>query len=103
MEKSVACQTPERRAQFSVSVTKKKREGMKQKVFDIIQKEIGRNPAEIDPNKPIREQITLDSMQFVGLLARIELGLNIELPLSAMDVITLNEFLGAIEKTASAG
>lgn len=75
---------------------------MRQKVFEIIENEIGRDPAEIDPEKPIREQISLDSMQFVGLLARIELGLDIELPISAMEVKTLNEFLGVIEKTAQA-
>jgi acyl carrier protein len=44
--------------------------------------------------------VSLDSMQFVSLMARIEVELNIELPISAMEVKTLNEFLAVVEKTA---
>ncbi|HEX7511725.1 MAG TPA: acyl carrier protein [Chitinivibrionales bacterium] len=70
-----------------------------EKLFSLIHKEIGRDPAEIDADKPIRDQIALDSMQFVSLAARIELALDIELPLSVMEATTLNEFLGEINKT----
>jgi len=72
---------------------------VKDKLFSTIHKEIGRDPAELDPDKPIRDQIALDSMQFVSLVARIELALNLELPISAMEVNTLNEFLTVIDET----
>lgn len=74
-------------------------EALKQKIFGTIQKELSRDPAAIDPDKPIRDQVSLDSMQFVSLMARIELELNIELPISAMEARTLNEFLAVVEKT----
>jgi hypothetical protein len=34
----------------------------------------------------------------VGVVARIELELGIELPMSVMEVKTLNEFLAVVEK-----
>jgi acyl carrier protein len=73
-------------------------EQLRQKIFSLIQKDINADPSKIDPDKPIREQVGLDSMQFVGVVARIELELNIELPMSVMEVKTLNEFLAVVEK-----
>ena len=73
-------------------------EQLKQKIFSLIQKDINADPSKIDPDKPIRDQIGLDSMQFVGVIARVELELGIELPISIMEVKTLNEFLAVLEK-----
>jgi acyl carrier protein len=73
-------------------------EQLKQKIFSLIQKDINADPSKIDPDKPIRDQIGLDSMQFVGVIARVELELGIELPISIMEVKTLNEFLAVVEK-----
>jgi acyl carrier protein len=70
---------------------------LKRKLFGIIQKDINIDPATIDPDKPIREQISLDSMRFVSIIARIELEMNIEIPISVMEAKTLNEFLSIIE------
>jgi acyl carrier protein len=72
---------------------------LKKKIFGIMQKDIHVDPASIDADKPIREQISLDSMQFVSITARIELEMNVELPMSIMEAKTLNEFLLLIEDT----
>jgi acyl carrier protein len=73
-------------------------EQLRQKIFGIIQQDINADPSKIDPDKPIRDQIALDSMQFIGIVARIELDLNVELPISVMEARTLNEFLSVVEK-----
>jgi acyl carrier protein len=73
-------------------------EQLRQKIFGLIQQDINADPSNIDPDKPIRDQIALDSMQFIGVVARIELELGIELPMSVMEVKTLNEFLDVVEK-----
>ena len=83
-------------------------ENLKKKVFAIIQKDVNIDPATIDPEGDFRENVSLDSMQFVAVLARLEKDLDIEVPISAMEAKTLNEFLGFIEaaleeKTAAAG
>jgi acyl carrier protein len=72
---------------------------LKKKIFGIMQKDIHIDPASIDADKPIREQISLDSMQFVSITARIELEMNVELPMSIMEAKTLNEFLLLVEDT----
>lgn len=69
----------------------------KQKIFDVIKKEIDADPVTIDPAKPIRDQVSLDSMQFVGLVARLEIELDIELPMTIMEVKTLNEFFDVVD------
>jgi acyl carrier protein len=71
----------------------------KQRIFGIIENSINIDPASIDPDTPIRDQISLDSMQFVSVIGRIELEMNLELPLSAMEAKTLNEFLEILDKT----
>jgi acyl carrier protein len=71
---------------------------LKAKIFSVIRKDMSVDPATVDPDMPIRDQISLDSMQFVSLTARLEVELNIELPVSIMQVRTLNEFLAVIER-----
>ena len=68
------------------------------RVKNIIEKEYNIKLADIDPNKDIREQIFIDSMQLVKIVARLELELQIELPISIMEASTLNEFISIIEK-----
>jgi acyl carrier protein len=70
----------------------------RQKILDLIQKEVTMDPATIDPDKDLREQVLLDSMQFVGIAARIEIELDIELPITVMEVSTLNQFLEKVEE-----
>jgi acyl carrier protein len=69
----------------------------KKKIFDILQKEVRLDPASIDPNTDFRDQISIDSMQFVALLARLEKEFDIEIPISAMEAKTLNEFLSFLD------
>lgn len=71
---------------------------IQQQIFSVIEKEIHIDPTTIDPDKDLREQISLDSMQFVRLIARLEEKFSIELPISIMEVSTLNEFLTIVNQ-----
>jgi len=72
-------------------------EHIRKKIFTIIEKQTNIKLSTVDPDKDIREQISLDSMQFVTIIARLEADLGIEIPISIMEVNTLNEFLSVIE------
>jgi acyl carrier protein len=72
-------------------------QSVKQKVFSIINREAAIDFTTIDPNADFREQVNLDSMQFVAVLARLEKEFGIEIPISAMEATTLNDFLAVIE------
>ncbi len=76
-------------------------EGIKQKINEIIEKASRIKISDLDPDKDLREQVALDSIQFVGIVARIEEGLSIELPMAIMEVSTLNQFLEIVEKELS--
>ncbi|MBN1577638.1 MAG: acyl carrier protein [Chitinispirillaceae bacterium] len=73
-------------------------EKLKERIDGIILSDIGIDPATIDADKPIRDQISLDSMQFVSLIAKLEIELDVELPIAIMQVNTLREFYGAIQQ-----
>jgi acyl carrier protein len=70
--------------------------GTRERIYEIIKSELNRDPAEIDPAKDLREQVLLDSMQFVALLARLENDLKIEIPITALESNTLNQFLDVV-------
>ena len=76
----------------------------RKQVFSIIKGVANVDPATLDPGKNLRDQINLDSMQFVAVIAKLENDLNIELPISAMEAQTLGDFLavldGELDKTA---
>lgn len=69
----------------------------KKELLKLIETEMGVNLNDINPDRDIREQIDLDSMQMVSLSAKVEERYNIELPLSVMGVTTLNEFISIVE------
>jgi acyl carrier protein len=71
---------------------------LRDKVFAIIEKDIPDTIADIDPDAELRTQLSVDSMLFVRVLARLEAELGIEIPMSAMESKTLNEFLGILER-----
>lgn len=73
-------------------------DNIKKTVFSAIQKELNINPEEIDPKQDLRQEAVMDSMQFVSLIARIELLLDIQIPISIMEISTLNEFLDVIDQ-----
>lgn len=70
----------------------------KEKIFSIIKQETNIDISNIDPKRDLQEQVSFDSMQFVSITSRVENELKIELPISVMEISTLNEFLDIIEK-----
>ncbi len=72
------------------------------RILNAISEEVQFDVSVLDLNRAIEEQVTLDSMQFVAVAARVERELDIELPLSVMECRTLNEFLSAISKELEA-
>jgi len=75
----------------------------KSKVFSVIEKQTNLKASQINPDLPIREQANLDSMQFVAIIAHVETVLNIELPIEAMAVDTLDQFLTIVYKAVAKG
>jgi acyl carrier protein len=69
----------------------------RQRVFGIIKAVANVDPATLDPSKNLRDQISLDSMQFMSVIAKLENDLNIELPISAMEAETLGDFLAVLD------
>ncbi len=72
-------------------------EELKQRVFSIIKGKASISLSHIDPDKNINEQITFDSIHLVGIITEIEKVLEIQFPISVMEVTTVNEFLAIIE------
>ena len=63
------------------------------RLSEILDKEFQINLAQIEPDTPILNQLPLDSMQLVAIVARIEQEFGIELPLSIIEEPTLNSFI----------
>ncbi len=70
---------------------------MKDRIDKIILAETSIDPKNIPPDKPITEIVSLDSMQFVSLMAKIEIELGIELPISMIQIKTMRDFYREIE------
>ena len=75
------------------------KEEIKQRIYSAIREEMSIDPQALDPDKELREQVELDSVQLVGLASRLESELDIELPLSVMDAGSFREFLQIIDET----
>jgi acyl carrier protein len=77
--------------------------GLQKKLFTILTDDFNINPEGIDPDRPIFEQLPLDSMQLVAIAAKIEEAFGIELPLTFMETPTLNRLVelivNAVEST----
>lgn len=70
-----------------------------QKIKEIIQKECSFiQLSQVDPDAPLKDTVDIDSMQLVGVIARLETELEIEIPFSAMEAQTLNEFINLVAK-----
>jgi acyl carrier protein len=79
-------------------------EALRKRIYSAIQSVVNIDPTAIDPSKNLREQVNLDSMQFVAVLAKLETEFNIELPISAMEAKTFNDFFAILEgEIAQAG
>jgi acyl carrier protein len=66
-------------------------------VIDVLERETKVSINSIDLNAPIREQISIDSMQFITIIARLEFALKVTIPTTIIGVSTLNEFFDQIE------
>jgi acyl carrier protein len=62
-------------------------------IFSVIEQVVGIDPFTLDLNADFRTQVSLDSMAFVSVIAKLESHYNIDIPLSVMDAVTLNEFV----------
>ncbi len=74
---------------------------IRNKVLQIIKKISGQNVNNIDPEKDIRTQLTLDSIQVVELFAALEIEFKTELPLEMMTVRNAKEFMDMLETELS--
>lgn len=75
---------------------------VQKRLFGVIKNVVDIDPASIDLDKPIRDQVCLDSMQFVGLIAQVEMEFETELPISIMQVSTLRVFIDEVTKVVHA-
>jgi acyl carrier protein len=71
---------------------------LQEKILDIVARETGSEHLRIDPEKDFRQQVHLDSMQFVGIAARIEDEFGIELPIDAVCANTLSEVASLVRR-----
>jgi acyl carrier protein len=71
-------------------------EEIQMKVLNVVEKETGLKDIKINPDRDIRAQVNLDSMQFVAIIARIEEEFKIDLPIEAMTVTTFRQFVGVL-------
>lgn len=67
-------------------------------LFSIIRRETAIDLSTVDPTLDLRSTMSIDSVQFIGIIANLETELQIALPLSIIDVSSIEEFLGVIEK-----
>lgn len=67
------------------------------KVLAIIREATNMDPNSIDPEADLQTQISLDSMQYVSLTSKIEIALDVELPLDVIESRTLNDFMSKID------
>jgi acyl carrier protein len=67
--------------------------GIRERLFSIIENDFNIKLDAVDPDRPVFEQLPLDSMQLVAVAAAVEETFGIELPLTFMEKPTLNHFL----------
>jgi acyl carrier protein len=77
------------------------RQVISNKVLQIVKSITGKNIENIDPEKDIKSQLTLDSIQVVELFAALELEFNVELPLEMMNLKSGKEFINRLETELS--
>ena len=70
---------------------------MQSKVLDIVAKVARLKELKVNPDKDIRDQVNLDSMQFVAVIAHIEEAFQVDLPIEVMTVSTFRQFLSMLK------
>lgn len=71
---------------------------IREKIASLLEKDFNIKLDGVDYDKPIFEQIAIDSMLLVAIAARIEQEFAIELPLSIMENPTLGNLIGLVAK-----
>jgi acyl carrier protein len=66
---------------------------VQERLFSILEHEFTIKLDQIEPDRPIFEQLPLDSMQLVAIAAKIEETFGIELPLTFMEKPTFNNLI----------
>ena len=69
---------------------------LKERLLSVLEKETGEYVETINPDQDITEQVSLDSLQLVSIMARIEKEFNVDLPPAVLSLRTLNEFIQAL-------
>ncbi|MBN1157988.1 MAG: acyl carrier protein [Bacteroidales bacterium] len=72
--------------------------GTQEKVLKVLKRVTGNNVTNIDLERDLKSQLSLDSIQIVELFAALEKELNTELPLKLMTVRTGKAFLEMLEE-----
>jgi len=70
-----------------------KKAGIQERLSSILHDEFTINVGEIDPDRPIFDQLPLDSMQLVAIAVKVEETFGIELPLTFMGKPAINHFV----------
>ena len=71
---------------------------LKQKVIDVVMQETGINLKGTDHSRDLREQVHIDSLQFVSIIATLVEEFNIEVPLQIMSRTTLQSMLDDLQQ-----
>ncbi len=66
-------------------------------VIRVVEAETGQSLSGLNPNADLREQVNLDSMQYVAISVAIENALGIELPIEIMRARTFNGFMDMVK------
>ena len=66
---------------------------LREKLLSVLEKETGEDITTINPDQDITEQVSLDSLQLVSIMARIEKEFSVDLSPAVMSLRTLNEFI----------
>ncbi|MBN2037232.1 MAG: acyl carrier protein [Chitinispirillaceae bacterium] len=77
--------------------------GIRERLLSILENEYNINPGDIDPDRPIFEQLPLDSMQLVAIAANIEETFGIELPLTFMEKPSLSHLIKLVTDAVERG
>jgi len=68
-------------------------QGILERLYAVIEEELGVDPREIDPAKNLVSDLGLDSVQLTGAALRIDMDFGVSLPNSIMEGCTFGEFL----------
>lgn len=69
----------------------------KQALLDIVQKETKIDLSKLDHDRDLREQVSIDSLSFISILASIVEEMDIYVPISIVTSRTFNEIVKAVD------